>query len=1021
MSLHDFAATVDHVKHVRPLRVFISYSRRDAEFVDALVAKLESAEIEVLIDRRDLPYGEKWMAELLSFIQRSDAVAFVMSASSIESRWCKWEIEKTLDESKRLVPVDLGGYQSSGVPEQLSELHRLPFSDVWPCAPASEREFDSRVRSLEATLLTDNAWVKDHTRLAEMARRWAQAVAGDDALRKEALYLRGEELADAERWLARRPRRAPVPTERHLAFLRESRDKERERFVREREQLERIRRFQKRSAWALFATAVAVSAGLVAAIIQFRETAKREVAVLSALTQQSILAGQFNRATRLGVLGLPYRGQQPWAIGWSSRDMLALEAKVAAAAQLNPLLADLSQAGRDVKSLTTDRLGKNLLILFGDATAQLVDLSSGRLLYKLAHEEALQAAVFSPDGTRVAAISMSGSVSIWNSHSGDKVATFRGHASRVTSVEFNFDGTHAVTTSDDQSARVWSTSTGEELARLHHLEAAPSRAAFSLASGTIMTVSDDAARVWDWETRQVIVKAGCERGRTLLGQISPDGKQLATACEDGEAHIWSVSTGTIVYKLHGLSGRPFTLEFSPDGGLIAAASSNRTPQVWNASTGQELPKLVGHDNWVTHASFAQSGKHLLTSSRDGTARIWDLSSQTELTRLNELGGTPRQVVFALGDRAIVTLAERDVVRVWRAGELPNQVRLDGHAGSVRSAVFDQEGLRVLSAADDRIARIWDARTGQELVRLVGSSGPLRSAQFGEGGATVVTSGLDNVARLWDSRTGEQKRQFVGHQSGIWSTQFSPNGKRIVTGSDDRTARIWDVRSGQLVATLRGHTDWVRRVAYSPTGKFVATASADATGRLWHAESGQELRRFAGHTGWVRSIDFSPDESLVVTASVDRSVRIWDRETGSERLRLVGHSGGVWSAHFSFDSMRIVTASDDGTVRVWNAMTGAEIVQFRLRIPSVHDARFSADGQRIVGAGTNGALNIWSAEIAVLARGAALRKQVCDPRGANRKLRLLDVEDAKAAGRHEIQETDPCHQVGPFSWSYWRQP
>jgi hypothetical protein len=46
------------------LSVFISYSRRDLALAEALVSALEGADFEVMIDRRDLPYGEGWQTEL---------------------------------------------------------------------------------------------------------------------------------------------------------------------------------------------------------------------------------------------------------------------------------------------------------------------------------------------------------------------------------------------------------------------------------------------------------------------------------------------------------------------------------------------------------------------------------------------------------------------------------------------------------------------------------------------------------------------------------------------------------------------------------------------------------------------------------------------------------------------------------------------------------------------------------------------------------------------------------------------
>ncbi len=63
------------------LKLFVSYSRRDLETADRLVAALEEAGFAVTIDRRDLPYGEEWQSELADFIRASDTVVWLVSSN----------------------------------------------------------------------------------------------------------------------------------------------------------------------------------------------------------------------------------------------------------------------------------------------------------------------------------------------------------------------------------------------------------------------------------------------------------------------------------------------------------------------------------------------------------------------------------------------------------------------------------------------------------------------------------------------------------------------------------------------------------------------------------------------------------------------------------------------------------------------------------------------------------------------------------------------------------------------------
>jgi hypothetical protein len=67
------------------LKVFVSYSRRDLPFVERLVAALDSRDIDVVIDRRNLPLAVEFQKELLGFIRQADAVVYVVSSASTGS------------------------------------------------------------------------------------------------------------------------------------------------------------------------------------------------------------------------------------------------------------------------------------------------------------------------------------------------------------------------------------------------------------------------------------------------------------------------------------------------------------------------------------------------------------------------------------------------------------------------------------------------------------------------------------------------------------------------------------------------------------------------------------------------------------------------------------------------------------------------------------------------------------------------------------------------------------------------
>src|SRR5215475_8769564 len=202
-------ASADH-----KAKVFISYSRDDIAFADQLVAALEGTGFDPLIDRHSIPGGEDWKAQLRHMIVEADSVVFVLSPRSAASKLCEWEVEEADQLNKRLIPIVCASLEGVSVPSRLANLNYTYF---YAEPKVSGSGFGSGLARLMEALNTNLDWVQDHTRLGALSERW------QSRKKDAALLLRGDELEDAERWLARKPPGAPEPTELLRGFLTESR------------------------------------------------------------------------------------------------------------------------------------------------------------------------------------------------------------------------------------------------------------------------------------------------------------------------------------------------------------------------------------------------------------------------------------------------------------------------------------------------------------------------------------------------------------------------------------------------------------------------------------------------------------------------------------------------------------------------------------------------------------------------------------------------------------------------------
>jgi hypothetical protein len=92
----------------RKLKVFISYSRKDEDFAQDLLAGLQAAGFESYLDKHDIAAGEDWEARLSRLIEAADTVVFVISPDAVASERCAWEVERTVTLKKRLLPSFFG-------------------------------------------------------------------------------------------------------------------------------------------------------------------------------------------------------------------------------------------------------------------------------------------------------------------------------------------------------------------------------------------------------------------------------------------------------------------------------------------------------------------------------------------------------------------------------------------------------------------------------------------------------------------------------------------------------------------------------------------------------------------------------------------------------------------------------------------------------------------------------------------------------------------------------------------------
>jgi tetratricopeptide (TPR) repeat protein len=325
-------------------KVFISYSRKDRAFVGRLVDALEAAnDIEVFRDTDDILPTEEWKDRLEQLIGEADTVVFALSPHSAKSEICSWEVEHALSLNKRIAPIVIKDVDGADIPGPLSKLNYIFFTN--------RKEFDASISNLITALNTDIDWIREHTRLGELARRW------DGQGRPKSQKLRGGDLSTAENWLALQPANAPQPGMLHREYIQASR-------------LAARRRQQGTVSGSMAAAIIAIVLAGFALIQQRAAERERDRAVIAEQSAEAALRAAtdtangliFNLAQEFRNSGVPSatiarilaeaRKLQDALIGDNIDDQELLQSKAAA---INEIVATLLAQGDTVAAVTAAR------------------------------------------------------------------------------------------------------------------------------------------------------------------------------------------------------------------------------------------------------------------------------------------------------------------------------------------------------------------------------------------------------------------------------------------------------------------------------------------------------------------------------------------------------------------------------------------------------------------------------------------------------------------------------------------
>jgi WD40 repeat protein len=989
--------------------VFISYSRKDRDFVKRLEAALQARGREAWVDWEGIRPAEEFMQAIFPAIEGTDTFVFVISPDSVTSEICGRELAHAASHNKRMVPIFAREVDVKAIPEALAKLN-------WVFFCRENEDFDVGTDTLISALDTDLGWVHAHTRLLTRAIEW------EAKGKSNSFLLRGEDLRAAEEWLAQA-----------------GADKERQPTELQTEYIIASRKGASRRQRIVFG---AVSLALVVSI----------VLTIVALTQRQQAIAQRNEAERATQVALSrqlaaqselLRNQHPTSLPRSV--LLAAEAMqrfpsidahvvLRAGVGLLPRWLAQMELDKDVRCVAMAIDGKYAVSGSEDGTARIWEVPSGKLLARLEHGSLVNAVLLANDGnylaTRGETKAGKPAVRLWSAPGG-KLITQIPQADGA--IAFSPDSKRfavATTVGDSSGLLIYDPATGKKIFSISG--GAPHALAFT-ADGKRLTNGE---RVWNAVTGQEVSRfqfQADENASVRAVAFSPDDKFVVTGTGGQFAFLWDAATGQRLKTFRQKRQKSYaaledvfrhdfsmTVSFSPDGKYLATAGGDIQARVWEVE-GQKEVATLPHQNMVRWAAFTGNGQQVLTAGDDGTVRLWEALSGHELTRITsdleaekygEAGSTSSGKYIVVGAGRRVSLWESVTGRVGR--------RLV-HKTAVTGVTFSRDG-KLLATCDTTTARVWDVASGEPIAppmiqeeENIGSSlrDELKSVDFSPDGKLLGTANGDQTARIWDVSSGKEivrlplkamvdmasfssdGKVFVTTNSGdgpeenidLWdgpdwhlalhvegkSALLSPDGKLLGIAQENKLQVLQVTNRKQILSIDRQGPFFIR--AFSLDSKYIATSDDKGAVSITEITSGQRIATLKQESE-VRAIAFSPDGKHVAITS-GQLAKIWEWKSEKE-VRRFSHEADVIALSYSPDGTTLATSAGNDA-RVWDVASGEELARVSHDQP-VTRAVFSSDGKTLATAGDDGVvqLSLWSSQ-AWVDEGCARLNQNLTPR------------------------------------------
>jgi WD40 repeat protein len=466
----------------------------------------------------------------------------------------------------------------------------------------------------------------------------------------------------------------------------------------------------------------------------------------------------------------------------------------------------IQEEGASIIALLPTQPTKNMISIHRDGTLRRWGISASDLVVEgecikcsisPRHRSVTAAAEGLSEGELILGF-MDGSVGILDLEQGEIKQCFKIHTEWVTAFKFFDDGKACMTGAFDGSLKVWETGSGNELASFEgHNHPIESITVLDVNSFAVTSSASD-LKVWDLKSSEV----SRQGERVTAIALFPDGGHAVAASdtryawsrEDTDTYftVLDLTTGNLVRRVN--LGEHFwinDLDVFKDGRRVICAGTywRNSLTIFNLKNGKAILPLPYHRTALSVRIYNQ-GSRIISGGEDNAIRIWDLDSFTEVACLqghtNEINAI---CVFADESKA-VSAALDGTLRVWDLETYQEEKVIAGNTRDITDLRVYSSGKYALSAGGG--VHLWDLEKGCLMHTFptdLGSSDKM--ADLAD--ESPILSGTNGYRfSVFDPASGETIADFIGEGDGLTCSVTNPEGSRFVVGGSSGAVHVLEL-------------------------------------------------------------------------------------------------------------------------------------------------------------------------------------------------------------------------------------